>query len=34
MVVSVPALRDRGDDIALMGKAFLRGYGAEHAKPA
>src|ERR1039457_6298184 len=33
VVVKVPALRERGDDILLMAKAFLHEYGIEHAKP-
>ena len=33
MVVKVPALRERGDDVLLVAKAFLQGYGAEHGKP-
>ncbi len=33
LVVKVPPLRERGDDILLMAKAFLRSYGVEHAKP-
>jgi len=33
MVVKVPALRERGDDVVLVAKAFLQGYGAEHGKP-
>jgi two-component system NtrC family response regulator len=32
VVVRVPPLRDRGDDIIAVAKAFLRAYGAEHAK--
>jgi two-component system NtrC family response regulator len=34
VVVKVPPLRDRGEDIALVAKAFLRDYGVEHAKPS
>ena len=26
-------LRERGDNIALVAKAFLQNYGIEHAKP-
>ena len=33
MVVKVPSLRERGDDIVLLAKAFLRDYGVEHANP-
>ncbi len=33
MVVKVPALRERGDDIGLVAKAFLHSYGSEHGKP-
>jgi two-component system NtrC family response regulator len=32
VVVEVPPLRKRGDDIILVAKAFLRDYGIEHAK--
>jgi two-component system NtrC family response regulator len=32
VVVKVPPLRERGDDIILVAKAFLRDYGVEHAK--
>ena len=32
VVVKVPPLRERGDDILLVAKAFLRDYGIEHAK--
>jgi two-component system, NtrC family, response regulator len=32
VVVKVPPLRERGDDIILVAKAFLSGYGIEHAK--
>jgi two-component system NtrC family response regulator len=34
VVVKTPPLRERGDDILLMAKAFLRNYGVEHGKPA
>jgi len=33
VVVKAPPLRERGDDILLMAKAFLHSYGVEHAKP-
>jgi two-component system NtrC family response regulator len=33
VVVKVPPLRERADDIVMIAKAFLRGYGIEHAKP-
>ena len=33
VVVKVPTLRERGDDIVMIAKAFLRSYGIEHAKP-
>ena len=33
MVVKMPALRERGNDIVLVAKAFLQNYGVEHAKP-
>ena len=33
VVVKVPALRDRGDDVATLAKEFLRRYGTEHGKP-
>jgi len=33
MVVKMPALRERGDDIVLVARAFLQSYGAEHNKP-
>lgn len=32
VVVKVPALRERGDDVGLLAKAFLHRYGVEHAK--
>ena len=32
VVVKVPPLRERGDEIILMSKAFLHDYGTEHAK--
>ena len=31
VVLKLPPLRDRGDEIILMSKAFLRDYGIEHA---
>ena len=34
VVVKMPALRERGDDIVLVAKAFLHNYGVEHAKPS
>src|ERR1022692_4236370 len=33
VVVKVPPLRDRGDDILQVAKAFLHNYGGEYAKP-
>ena len=33
IVVKVPPLRERGDDIVLAAKALLRSYGVEHSKP-
>jgi len=33
MVVKMPALRERGDDVVLVARAFLQNYGVEHAKP-
>ena len=32
VVVKVPPLRERGDDIGLVAKEFLRRYGAQHRK--
>ena len=32
VVITVPALRERGDDINLIAREFLNRYGAEHAK--
>jgi two-component system NtrC family response regulator len=32
VVVRIPALRERGDDIVLVAKAFLKRFGAEHGK--
>jgi two-component system NtrC family response regulator len=34
VVAKLPPLRDRGDDILLIAKAFLHNYGVEHAKPS
>ena len=33
VVVKVPALRERGDDVALMAKIFLHRFGAQHGRP-
>ena len=33
VVVKVPPLRDRGDDIALVAKEFVHRYGIQHGKP-
>lgn len=33
LVVKAPPLRERGEDIMIMAKAFLRSYGTEHVKP-
>ena len=33
VVVKIPPLRERGDDIILLAKAFLHSYSAEHGKP-
>ena len=33
VIVKVPALRERGDDVAALAKEFLRRYGSEHGKP-
>ena len=33
VVVKMPALRERGNDIVLVAKAFLHDYCVEHAKP-
>jgi two-component system NtrC family response regulator len=33
VVVRVPALRDRGDDVGLLAKEFLHRYAVQHAKP-
>ena len=32
LVIKVPSLRERGDDVALMAKEFLHRYGAEQSK--
>jgi two-component system, NtrC family, response regulator len=34
VVVKVPALRERGDDVGVIATEFLRRYGAEHGKAA
>jgi len=34
VVVRVPPLRDRGDDIALVAKEFVHRYGDQHGKPS
>jgi two-component system NtrC family response regulator len=34
VVVKAPPLRERGGDILVVARAFLRNYGAEHGKPA
>ncbi len=33
VVVKAPPLREWGDDVVLVAKAFLRNYGVEHGKP-
>jgi two-component system, NtrC family, response regulator len=33
LVITLPALRDRGDDITLIAREFLQRYGAQHGKP-
>src|SRR5262249_20589721 len=33
VIVKVPALRERGDDVSLVAKEFLRLYGAQNGKP-
>src|ERR1035437_3526781 len=33
LVVTLPALRERGDDVGLVAKEFLRRYGVQHGKP-
>jgi two-component system NtrC family response regulator len=33
VVVRLPPLRERGDDLGLLAKDFLRRYGTEHGKP-
>ena len=33
LVVTLPALRERGDDVILVAREFLRRYGAQHGKP-
>jgi two-component system NtrC family response regulator len=32
VIVKVPPVRERGDDVSLMAKDFLRRYGAQHGK--
>ncbi|MGJ5819545.1 PEP-CTERM-box response regulator transcription factor [Paludibaculum fermentans] len=34
VVVRVPPLRERGDDMVMVAKAFLHNYAVEHAKPS
>ncbi len=33
LVVTLPALRERGDDVGLVAREFLRRYGIQHGKP-
>jgi two-component system, NtrC family, response regulator len=33
LVLTLPALRERGDDVGLVAREFLRRYGAQHGKP-
>ena len=33
VVVTVPALRERGNDVTLVAKEFLRRFGVQHSKP-
>jgi two-component system NtrC family response regulator len=33
LVVTLPALRERGDDIGLLAREFLRRYAVQHGKP-
>jgi len=33
LVVTLPALRDRGDDVLLVAREFLRRFGAQHGRP-
>ncbi len=33
LIVTLPALRDRGDDVGLVAREFLRRYGIQHGKP-
>ena len=33
LVVTLPALRERGDDVGLVAREFLRRYGVQHRKP-
>jgi two-component system NtrC family response regulator len=34
LVVTLPPLRERGNDVDLVAREFLRRYGAQHGKPA
>jgi two-component system NtrC family response regulator len=34
LVVTLPALRERGDDVGLVAKEFLHRYGVQHGKPS
>ena len=33
VILTVPPLRERGDDVGLVAKEFLRRYGTQHGKP-
>jgi len=33
VVVKVPPLRERGDDVNVLARAFLRSYGSQHGRP-
>jgi two-component system NtrC family response regulator len=33
LVVTLPPLRERGDDVDLVAREFLRRYGAQHGRP-
>ena len=33
LVVTLPPLRERGDDVGLVAREFLRRYGAQHGRP-
>jgi DNA-binding NtrC family response regulator len=33
LVITLPALRERGDDVDLVAREFLRRYGLQHGKP-